>query len=84
MNIFLSSFELKQKMVVRSKYSVRCENTKIEFKIKTLLIVKSVWSPFRTSIKIIDIDIIFSVSVSMTMTDAVKYEMKNYQNSDNL
>ena len=30
------------------------------------------------------IDIIFNVSISMTMTEAVKCEMRNYQNSDNL
>ena len=29
------------------------------------------------------IDIIFNVSISMTMTDAVKCEMRNYQNPDN-
>ena len=30
------------------------------------------------------IDTIFSVSISITMTDAVKCEMRNYQNFDNL
>ena len=30
------------------------------------------------------IDIIFNVSISMTMTDAVKCEKGNYENSDNL
>ena len=29
------------------------------------------------------IDIIFNVSISMTITDAVKCEMRNYQNPDN-
>ena len=29
------------------------------------------------------LDIIFNVSISMTMTDAVKCEMRNYQNPDN-
>ena len=29
-------------------------------------------------------DIIFNVSISMTMIDAVKCEMRNYQNSDDL
>ena len=27
---------------------------------------------------------VFNVSISMTMTDAVKCEMRNHQNSDNL
>ena len=30
------------------------------------------------------IDIVFNVSISMTITDAAKCEMRNYQNSDNL
>ena len=29
-------------------------------------------------------DIIFNVSTSMTVTDVVKFEIRNYQNSDNL
>ena len=29
-------------------------------------------------------DIIFNVSISMTMTDPVECEMRNYENSDNL
>ena len=38
----------------------------------------------RSSIKIMHIDIIFNVSISMTMTNAVKCYMKYYQNSDDL
>ena len=30
------------------------------------------------------IDIIFNLSISMTMTDAVKCEIRNYQNYDGL
>ena len=30
------------------------------------------------------IDIIFNVSISITIIDAVKCEMRNYQNSDDL
>ena len=30
------------------------------------------------------IDIIFNVSISITMIDGVKWEMRNYQNSDDL
>ena len=38
----------------------------------------------RSSIKIMHIDIIFNVSISMIKIDAVKCEIKNYQNSDDL
>ena len=38
----------------------------------------------RSSIKIMHIYIIFNVSISMTMIDTVKCEMKNYRNSDDL
>ena len=38
----------------------------------------------RGSIKIIHIDIIFNESISMIMIDAVRCEMRNYQNSDDI
>ena len=77
MNIFLSLYILKQKNDVKTpKSSSNFKRCLLKKACRHLL--------SRSSIKIMHIDIIFNVSISMIMIDAVKCEMKNYQNSDDL
>ena len=77
MNIFLRLYVLKQ------ENDVKTPKSSSNFK---RCLLKKVCSHLlsRSSIKIMHIDIIFNVSISMTMTNAVKCYMKYYQNSDDL
>ena len=77
MNIFLCFYGLKQKNDVRTPKS--------SSNFKRCLLKKASSNLFsRNSIKTMHIDIIFNFSISMTMTDAVKCEIRNYQNYDDL
>ena len=77
MNIFLRLYVLKQ------KNDVKTPKSSSNFK---RCLLKKVCSHLlsRSSIKIMHIDIIFNIIISMTLIDAVKCEMRNYQNSDDL
>ena len=77
MNIFLCFYGLKQ------KNDVRTPKSSSNFK-RCLLKKASSNLLSRNSIKTMHIDIIFNFSISMTMTDAVKCEIRNYQNYDDL
>ena len=77
MNIFLCFYGLKQ------KNDVRTPKSSSNFK-RCLLKKASSNLLSRNSIKTMHIDIIFNLRISMTMTDAVKCEIRNYQNYDGL
>ena len=77
MNIFLHLYVLKQ------KNDVKTPKSSSNFK-RCLLKKACIHLSSRSSIKIMHIDITFNVSISMTMIDSVKCEMRNYQNTDDL
>ena len=77
MNIFLCLYILKQTNDVKTPRS--------NSNFKRCLLKKACSHLLsRSSMKIMHIDIIFNESISMTMIDAAKCEMRNYQNSDDL
>ena len=77
MNIFLYLYVLKQ------KNDVKTPKSSSNFKRCLLKKVCSNLSS-RSSIKIMHIDIIFNISISMIMIVSVRCEIRNYQNADDL
>ena len=77
MNIFLCLYVLKQTNDVKTPRS--------SSNFKRCLLKKACSQLLsRSSIKIMHIDIIFNVSISMTMIDEAKSGIRNCQNSDDL
>ena len=77
MKIFLCLYVLKQKKDVKTPKS--------SSHLKRCLLKKACSHLLsRSSIKITHIDVIFNVSISVTMIVAAKCKKRNYQNSDDL